>query len=526
MVPSSNNLIALEWDRDEIRYLWAGQAARRLVIRAIGRVTSAELNVDEPTWEMLATEIKQRLRARNSRVVAVLARSEVEEFEATFPPAEAHELASLATNEAHKHLPNADEARLDYLEIEQAPDATRRVMIAALLPTAYSRLAAGIKQQGWKLASIQLRHVAVAGLIRRRVNLVPQSRTIAVSLNRHDAELILLEGERIILVRSIPLSTEGGREALGERLAVEIQRSLMVTARAESTDQAGSDRVVVLGTPAEQTDLCDKLAAVLKLPVESVNPIEAFAAFPKDLPGGLHHFSGLLGSLLEQPPSLTIDLQNSKCGRPKSIWLQRAILYGSAAALAVAIGIGWSWQTIAEARNANRIQKQELNKLEKQLAQLTERVAMVDQVDNWRADDINWLDELRELSLRFPERSLMQVKSMTLSSGSISPGIITMNLQARNENVIAELEQAIRDDFHQVRTNQFSQSESDEELPWQFGATILVERRERDEFAVPVLPAPGPATPSAPGNPPPMTQPNPLSDSALIPQSTSAGGTE
>jgi hypothetical protein len=59
-----------------------------------------------------------------------------------------------------------------------------------------------------------------------------------------------------------------------------------------------------------------------------------------------------------------------------------------------------------------------------------------------------------------------------------------MNLQAKDENVITKMEQTIRDEFHQVRTNQFSQSDSEEELPWQFGASILLSRRDREEFSM------------------------------------------
>ena len=73
---------------------------------------------------------------------------------------------------------------------------------------------------------------------------------------------------------------------------------------------------------------------------------------------------------------------------------------------------------------------------------------------------------------------------MTLSSSPANPGVIVMNLQAKDENVITKMEQTIRDEFHQVRTNQFSQSDSEEELPWQFGASILLSRRDRDQFSL------------------------------------------
>jgi len=151
-----------------------------------------------------------------------------------------------------------------------------------------------------------------------------------------------------------------------------------------------------------------------------------------------------------------------------------------------------------------------LTKLEKQLEQLEDKTAVVEQISAWRVDDINWLDELRELSDRFPERSLVQVKSMTLSSSPANPGVIAMNLQAKNESVITQMEQTIRDEFHQVRTNQFSQSDSEQELPWQFGANILVSRRDRDQFLAP------PAATSPPAN---QTPPSPQPDGAVPPES-------
>lgn len=493
MVPNSNNLIVLEWDREELRYLWAGQAARRLVIRAIGRVRPDELGKSsdepaaesiEPTFEALLAELKQRLRAKNSRAVIVLPRGDIEEFEATLPPASEDELSGLVVNEAHKHLANADEARMDFLEVERGSDETRRLSIMALPQPSFSRLNTAVKHQGWALASLQVRHVAAAGLLRKLVDLEKQPRSILVNINRQDVELLIFELDRLILVRTISLSADNDAAALADRLAVEIQRSLMVTARAESDQSTTPDQIYIFGGDTEQETLAERLSANLQLPAALLNPLDVFVAYPKDLPPQLHQFSGLLGALIEQPAERTVDLLNSKCGRPKSPWLRRAIIYGSAAAVALFGTIWWGLDAVNQLKDSNATLKAELTKLEKQFDQLSEKTAIVDQIATWQVDDINWLDELRELSQRFPERSLVQVKSMTLSSSPANPGVIVMNLQAKDENVITKMEQTIRDEFHQVRTNQFSQSDSEEELPWQFGASILLSRRDREEFSM------------------------------------------
>lgn len=510
MVPNSNNLIVLEWDREELRYLWAGQAARRLVIRAIGRIRPDELGKNseepaavatEPNFESFLAELKQRLRAKNSRAVIVLPRGDVEEFEATLPPASEDELSGLVVNEAHKHLANADEARLDFLEVERGSDETRRLSIMALPQPSFNRLNAAVKHQGWALASLQVRHVAAAGLLSKLVDLEKQPRSILVNINRQDVELLIFDLDRLILVRTISLSADNDAAALADRLAVEIQRSLMVTARAESEQSTTPDQIYIFGSDEEQQTLAERLSANLQLPAALLNPLDVFVAYPKDLPPQLHQFSGLLGALIDQPAERTVDLLNSKCGRPKSPWLRRAIIYGSVAALALIGTVWWSLDAVNQLKDSNATLKTELAELEKQYDQLSEKTAVVEQFATWQEDDINWLDELRELSQRFPERSLVQVKSMTLSSSPANPGVIVMNLQAKDENVITKMEQTIRDEFHQVRTNQFSQSDNEEELPWQFGASILLSRRDRDQFNLTPEAKPAEGQQDSPQNP-------------------------
>jgi hypothetical protein len=235
------------------------------------------------------------------------------------------------------------------------------------------------------------------------------------------------------------------------------------------------------------------MAEVLGIPVILVDPLQPFASHPRTLPVQVHQFAGLLGSLLEPQRLQTIDLHTPKCARKTISWRKRAVVYSSAIVLLLVLMLGWANQVVSQANKNNVALKKALDKVQKQLESMQTKMEVVDYYDKWIADDVNWLDELRELSQKFPDRSSMQVKTMTLSSGSTSDGVISMSVRAKDSSAIASLEQKVRDKDHQIRTNQLSQNEADKEFPWQFEASVMLRRRERDEFIDPT--GKGPAVP-------------------------------
>jgi hypothetical protein len=509
MVPTGNNVLAIEWDRSEFRYVWVAHASRKVHIRALGRMAMPESQDVASLPDELLADLKVLLRARGAQTIVCLARSDVEEFETTFPPADDREIAQLVSLESHKQLPSIDDnARVDYLTIEQGEDLTRRVSIVVLGGERHRQIAESVARQGWKLASIQMRHIAASLLLRRLANLNDFPRSILLSVSRSDADLIVLERDQIALVRTIPLSAEFDSDTLGEKLALEIQRSLMVTARPGHEESTGGEQVFLFGVADEQQSLASQLSAALPATVTLVDPLGPFQVRARAVPDRLHAFAGLLGSVLDLPAAQMIDLHTPKCAHAVSSWRQRAWFYGSLAATVLISLVVVSQNRLAQLEEANAALGRTLKQSQKTCDQLKSGMAVIDQVEDWSSDDINWLEELRELSQRFPERSRVQVKSMTLSSGSGSDGVISMNLRARDETVISQLEQAIRDEFHQVRTHQLNQSESDEEFPWQFGATILLQRRDREEF-IPVAEVPNAPRSSGSGSDTEDGQPSP-----------------
>ncbi len=482
MISQSNNLLAIEWDRHEARYVWASTAGRRVLVRAIGRIAAAEGDGAAVLQTMLA-DIKSLLRIKNPRVEISLARSECEEAEAILPPADEHEIAQFVVNQAHERWPAiSDHSIIDYYALEDDIDAMSRVSIV-LLPTEKKKVIEGtFKKVGWRPASLQLRHLGAVNLFRRQVDLSQLRQCVLLSLSPSEAELIVFSNEHITLVRTIALSSSFDPGLLAEKLTVEIQRSLMVTANPNLGASDPSHSIFLFGDPIEEETMAEQLGKALQMQVTVLDPLRGIARATKESPAQIHQFASLLGSIFEQPKRQTVDFMNPKCAKSFPLVYQRLVLYAGAIACVLGLLIWSGLNEVSDLRKKNAALKTELNAASKKIDNLKRNTAIVDYVDNWRIDDINWLDELRELTLQFPERSQAQVKSMSMSIGPNGKGLTSMNLRAKDDLVISRLEQSIRDEHHTVRTNKLSQSATDEEYPWQFVASVLVNRRERDEF--------------------------------------------
>lgn len=491
MIPQTNNLLAIEWDRREARYVWVSVSGKRMLVRAIGRVAAADGDTVEsnPVEAMLA-DIKAILRLKNPQVLFLLPRAECEEFEANLPPGDDHEVAQFVINQAHERWPVvSDDAVIDYYALEDSLEGTPRVSIVLLTADKKKQYESLCKRVGWRLAGIQMRHLGTVQLLRRLASLEPNAQSVLLSLSRTDAELIVFSGTKISLVRTIPLSSDADAAVLAEKLKLEVQRSLMVTTKPTTGDGSDQPTVYMFGQTADQGALAEQLRETLNTPVTLLDPLNHLARTAQEVPDQIHQFAPLLGTVTETNRAETVNFLKPKCVVSISPFYRRMAVYVAAAVLLIGFLIWSGYDEVSQLRTKSQELKKQLSQTQKKIDDMKTRTAVVDYFDDWQKDDINWLEELRGLSSRFPERTETQVKNMTLSVGSNRRGVISMNLRAKDDLVISRLEQAIRDSFHQIRTNQLSQNSADTEYPWQFGASILVARRTRDEFAAEFAPA-------------------------------------
>jgi Tfp pilus assembly PilM family ATPase len=496
MISSSNTILAIEWDRNEVRYAVVSSAGRRIIVRDLGRI-AALAEEGQGAAEAMIADVKGLIRVRKPRVIVNLNRSSVEEAETSLPPAADHEISQIIVNQAHERWPaTSHDAVIDYYAMEDGPEGIKRFSIAVLDGERKKELDQQFQEIGWRISSLQLRHLASANLLRRNIDLKNHAKSVLLSLGRTEADLVIFSRDQIALVRTISLSSDTEEGMLAEKLAVEIQRSLVVTASADAPAEENTEPIFIFGSKHEQQSLADQLEKALSRNVNVLNPLDQLPRSNKEVPDRIHQFSALLGSVLEPLPAQSVDFVQPKCAKSVPELYKRLAVYGAAAVLLLAVVIWGGMKQVADLRAANRDLKSELTGLEKKVESMRERTKVVEDIEAWRKDDINWLEELRSLSTHFPDRSDAQVQSMSMSIGSSNHGIISMNVRAKDDLVISRLEAAVRDANHQVRTNQLSQDADDLEFPWHFSAQVVLTKRDRQEYQADAEKAPIDATPA------------------------------
>ena len=169
-----------------------------------------------------------------------------------------------------------------------------------------------------------------------------------------------------------------------------------------------------------------------------------------------------------------------KTPQPPSPW-RKAAFYGAAATILLGIGASWIYREQQETAQQVAVLKDRADKYQRRLQQVTSKRAIVDAVRRWQADDVTWLDELRDVSARFPSSSRASVRKMSLSSSG-KGGLVDIKLQVATPEAITAMESGIRDRFHQVRSKRISETSGGGLLPWRFETLITLQRRSRADY--------------------------------------------
>jgi hypothetical protein len=164
----------------------------------------------------------------------------------------------------------------------------------------------------------------------------------------------------------------------------------------------------------------------------------------------------------------------------------------------VAAGLYFAWEQFAE---INR-QIERLQKRSKDLDQLVKRgadkQASVAAIEDWSLGDVVWLDELRDLSLRFPQPRDAVLLRMTLSARPTGGGAVELEGLVRDPSIVGRMESQLRDEYHEINTRRVQESVQGKTNTWKFDSSLSVSRRSKDDYLAyhPVTSAEPPATPA------------------------------
>lgn len=509
MLPT--RLLALEWDAREARFVAATATAAGLTIEHAVRVPLPPAAEEETGLQAAHAELIQAAlnihRVGRGRLLVGVQRSSVDLRQLTAPAVSAVELPDLVRHQAARELTAMQEgAVLDFVPLA-ADGQDMSSVLAAALPSeglaACTALCGHLKRTPQRMT---LRPLAAASLWRRQ-NPDDQRICLLIDFAPDEADLTVVRGGEVIFSRAARLPAEGGDEESAAPLLTEIRRTLMAV-----TNQPGGDKVeaiFVYGGPEEHSELLSRIADDSGLTVATCDPLAGVALsddLSRLLPESRGRFAAAVGMLLDEAAGRLPELDFLHPRRPPAAPNQGR-RYAAVAASAAALALGGvaieGWQERrgldAEVRRLTKESNQRDEELKK--AQAAEEAAAA--IEQWTGGEVVWLDELRDLSARFPKRR--DAVLLRLSMGRAPSGGGQMDLQGlvRDPSIVGRMEGNLRDDHHEVRSKRVQENIREKTFTWQFESSLSVQPRTSQEYRSAVdrdaVPATGPTAGGALG---------------------------
>jgi len=474
-------LLALEWDGREARLAVGRTTGKEVVVElAMAVAFGAEHDAsDGSVGQRLAAALAEN-RIGNCDTLVAVPRGRTELRVLQTPPAPDDELPEMVRFLAQQQFSSLREDwPLDFVRLDSDDEQQTRILAAALAPEVVRDIQDSCTACNASASKLVLRPFATASLYRRRVG--DAHCRLLVELLSEEVDLTVLVDGQSVFLRSVRLSAE----ALSMALAGEIRRTI-----AAAQNQLGKHRieaVTLVGTQEEHAELLAELSKRLDLDVELFDPFagtEVGSDLRKALPDHPGRYAALLGMLHDEAEGRAhdIDFLNPRRKPEPPDPRRRYALIGAAAASLVLMLIGmiwWGLHSYEEQIGNLKTQWQELDDTAKAAKEVRLEVG---DIDAFAAGDINWLDELYELSEEFPPAEKAIVDQATLGLRPGGGGQIILEGHATDSSEIRPMETALRDARHEVYGDPPQQDDRQKGYPWQFKEKIVVPPAKVEEF--------------------------------------------
>jgi hypothetical protein len=283
----------------------------------------------------------------------------------------------------------------------------------------------------------------------------------------------VLVGGQAVLLRSVRLPAQD----LAPWLVGEIRRTM-----AAAQNQLGSqsvDAIVLCGSEGEHAGLVREFGEQLAQPVELFDPFAGATLGPhlqNALPAHPGRYAALLGLLQDEaagrPPAIDFLNPRRRPAAPNRGWRYGALAAAAVILLAVlGFFLGVQVRTLDGQIQAQREKSQECDAKVKAAQKLRAEIA---EIDKFTAGDVNWLDELYEVSARFPPPEKAIVDQAALQATAGGGGQIELDGFVRDPEVIESMEKSLRFEGHQVTGSGGQYDDRQKELKWKFKERINV----------------------------------------------------
>lgn len=477
-LPFRKPLVAACWGPNNLDYVVADRKGAQVRITAAGSISWNSDEDERTPGEVLRDELQQ-LGLRRADLVVALGRASVDVIPLQLPPAGDDELPTLVANQVMRDAGEiAETGVVDFVALPAAPDEPRTGFGFAVDAVTLEQVSAEAAKADLQPAAVVYRPLASANLLRRAV---PQSQSTMILITLHDreADISIVRSGTLVYTRTARLSETNNVGDVAAQLAMEVRRSL---AAASLSPDAEDQHLYVFGALQETEQLVQDLAEELALPASLLDPLRS-EQVEGPTPDRVGRLSPLIGMVHDQfgKNHATDFLHPKKPPAPPNPW-RRVGFYAAVALLVIGCGVYMVWNARSEEAKEIAGLRTELEKASEQLERVQRKQAVVDAVLRWQSDGVNWLDEFYDLAKRFPSGHDAMIRRLSASPSSRGRSVINLAVFVRDPEVITQMEDQLRDEYHEVRNTDVSEQSSTGDYPWQFDTQITLRPRETKEY--------------------------------------------
>ena len=398
--------LALDWDHQRLHVVSATLRAGRVQIQRAA-VWKEDQSPNPAEAEALGRLLRERLKDAGigpAPALACVSRDRVILKEVRYPSVPAHEEPAVVQFQVSKELSDApDEVILDYAPVP--PTGTNgeqralAVVIRRELLTAYEALCRGA---GLKLAALTPRPFGMLACWRQVVAADSPDAAALLTVEENGAEFSIVHRDQLILRRSL---------AAGTTLAAEVRRSLAVYA---AQGQQPPVRAVYVAGGEEHAPFRARLGDILGIPVHAMDPFGGVQRpeIPATDRGSFVSAVGLLYARAQRAELSINFAQPKKPKPPRNVNKIRLMAAASVAAVLLLGAVGYCSILLAEKQQELAYASLRKTQLDGDLKLLEDDWSRIAALDEWNQGGIVWLDELYDLTSRFPDPESIRLISL------------------------------------------------------------------------------------------------------------------
>lgn len=483
-----SKILAVNWTPSQklLRYAYA-EAEKGGVMRIISagekeipvvdadeETTTENENESQPSIADLLKSLVSELQASKATLLLCVSRGAVDSVTLTVPPASDAELPILVRNLAIRQLSGlTEESLLDFIPYSPDENGSRNVSVV-VLPVEHQQFVREL--------------IAAANCPTYRILITPhplriftpppsdgiESATLVISEGADAVHLLITQHQLPLLSRTVRLSSDMNASQRTEFIAGEVQRTLL-------TEEVEIGKVVLVGSTVETAQLSEALQAQYPFEIQQVT---SASLVDGDINGAAFGvFTPLVAALKEEALETTpvIDFAHPK--KPPVPINTRNRILGIAALVLLVVGGGWYYVNSQLAAIESEIttlttRRNELNDLVKKTARKRNLYKILRHREEAR---MNWLDELRDITLRIPSSP-----ELSLQQFSVSPtqrgAVVSFRGTSKSPEAIRKMEISLSDKYHQLKTPGIRERKQGKKSIWTFQTTMNVRSRPRSEY--------------------------------------------